>query len=318
MWSRHSASCKQPRPSCPDNPWSQTTSISRCHDCVHWGRGSGTFENSLFAQTVTARKSNATEATFTNHALSNPFDEGKFRWVAKGTYTEGIRAGESCVCKWFKAGVVFEFPFFNLDIKVHHTAQHVIETWNANSYIEKPILINIPQVWTFDKDCNGPWAGSMVLQEPFIYNYKKFNSNTGWTNDSTPWDRVIQALSHFSYHASGGKLVLCDLQGGIYSNAIVLTDPAILSVDRSYGVTDLGPTGICSFFSNHKCNEFCSSSWSRPTDQNRYFQPKEGTSMMEVGNNSKRHVARQSRSEHNSIHYLRRIARKRNQKKKKD
>ena len=26
----------------------------------------------------------------------------------------------------------------------------------------------------------------------------------------------LQALSHFSYHATGGKFVLCDLQGGVY------------------------------------------------------------------------------------------------------
>jgi hypothetical protein len=29
--------------------------------------------------------------------------------------------------------------------------------------------------------------------------------------------QVMQALSHFSYHKSGGQLVLCDLQGGMLS-----------------------------------------------------------------------------------------------------
>mmetsp|Transcript_16236 Transcript_16236/g.35105 ORF Transcript_16236/g.35105 Transcript_16236/m.35105 type:complete len:87 (-) Transcript_16236:802-1062(-) len=51
----------------------------------------------------TARRNNATRATFTNDALSNPFTEGGFRWVAKGVYTHGARAGETCVCKWFKS-----------------------------------------------------------------------------------------------------------------------------------------------------------------------------------------------------------------------
>jgi hypothetical protein len=29
--------------------------------------------------------------------------------------------------------------------------------------------------------------------------------------------QAMQALSHFSYHKTGGQLVLCDLQGGIMS-----------------------------------------------------------------------------------------------------
>jgi hypothetical protein len=53
--------------------------------------------------------------------------------------------------------------------------------------------------------------------------------NTAQANDETPWPRVMQALSHFSYHQSGGQHVLCDLQGGVYRDGIVLTDPAVLS-----------------------------------------------------------------------------------------
>jgi hypothetical protein len=33
----------------------------------------------------------------------------------------------------------------------------------------------------------------------------------------------MQALSHYSYHKSGGQLVLCDLQGGLTSQGAVLT-----------------------------------------------------------------------------------------------
>lgn len=67
----------------------------------------------------------------------------------------------------------------------------------------------------------------------------------------------MQALSHFSYHITGGNFVLCDLQGGIYQHEIVLSDPIILSRTREYGVTDLGPEGISSLFSQHYCNGFC-------------------------------------------------------------
>jgi len=38
------------------------------------------------------------------------------------------------------------------------------------------------------------------------------------THAQTPLRRqVMQALSHFSYHKSGGQMVLCDLQGGMMS-----------------------------------------------------------------------------------------------------
>jgi hypothetical protein len=143
--------------------------------------------------------------------------------------------------------------FFDLDIKAMNKALDLVQQWSSHTYITQLIKVNLPAVWVFAPG-TGQWAGKKVLQEPFIENYQKFNSNTGWADSSTPWPQLMQALSHFSFHASGGQYVLCDLQGGVYSNAVVLTDPVILSRDKSYGVTDLGPRGISSFFSNHKCN----------------------------------------------------------------
>lgn len=116
--------------------------------------------------------------------------------------------------------------------------------------------------------------------EPFIQNYEKFNSNSGWVDYSEGWGEVMQALSHFSYHVSGGFYVLCDLQGGIYQHEVVLSDPVILSRRREYGVTDLGPDGISSFFSNHDCNEFCRPHWTLPANPVRYFRPVMGTTMI--------------------------------------
>lgn len=76
----------------------------------------------------------------------------------------------------------------------------------------------------------------------------------------------MQALSHFSYHMTGGNYVLCDLQGGIYRRHVVLTDPVLLSRRRVFGVTDLGPSGITSFFKRHQCNGFCRREWLRPAE----------------------------------------------------
>ena len=253
---------------------------SRCHACVEGGGGGGTDPPTpeVSRADQTARRNNATGATFTQYDLDHPFAEGGFRWVAKGTYTNGVRNGEPCVCKWFKTGHVDQASFFDLDIKAMDKAHDLVREWNNRNLINKLVMVNIPEVWTFAAT-SGHVSGKRVLQEPFINDYQKFNSNTGWADSETPWPRVMQALSHFSYHVSAGQFVLCDLQGGVYSNAVVLTDPVILSRGKLYGVTDLGPRGISSFFSNHRCNEFCNSSWSRPADQTRYHRPQMGTSM---------------------------------------
>lgn len=237
----------------------------------------------------TARRNNSTQATFTYHDLQHPFAPGGFRWVAKGVYTEGGRAGEQCFAKWFRTGHVFEASFFDGDIKAMDKAHELVREFNNKRFIDRIIQVNIPEVWT---GMSGTILGKKVLQEPFIENYQKFNSNTGWADNETPWPRVMQALSHFSYHASGGQFVLCDLQGGVYSDSVVLVDPVILSRTKMYGVTDLGPRGISSFFNNHVCNEFCKASWSRPADQRRYFQPQAGTSMVGggAGTNANQHV----------------------------
>jgi hypothetical protein len=211
--------------------------------------------------------------------LENPFAQGAFRWVAKGTYTSGRRQGQECVTKWFKTGVVFEDDYFTLDIKAIDKALEIVNRFNDLQMINKTIKINVATVWTF-KPQSGKWAGSKTLCEPFIYNYQKFNSNSGWFDDSEAWGEVMQALSHFSYHVTGGFYVLCDVQGGIYQHEVVLSDPVILSRNRDYGVTDLGPEGISSFFSQHECNNYCRPHWTRPARPIQYFRPVAGTSMI--------------------------------------
>lgn len=188
--------------------------------------------------------------------------------------------------------MVFENTYYDLDIKAMNKAHDLIREWNSRNYINKPIMLNIPEVWRFDEYATGGRAGSRVLQEPYIHNYRKYNSNSGWADEATPWPRVMQALSHFTYHVSGGQFVVCDLQGGEYSNAVCLTDPVILSRTKQYGATDLGPQGISSFFSNHRCNEFCKAGWLRPRDQTRYFQPQMGTSMAGGGTGCRQPVTR--------------------------
>ncbi|KAI1377849.1 kinase-like protein [Hypoxylon crocopeplum] len=274
---RECASCGRdlPRSSYTASQFSRGDGISRCAGCVHGHHAdvpsAGEFDS--------GRYNISQSASVSNHDLDNPFSQGSFRWVAKGTYNSGSRAGQACVIKWFKTGAVFEADYFTLDIKAVDKALEIVNRFNELNIINKAVKINVPAVWTFDEDSEER-AGQHLLCEPFIQNYQKFNSNTGWNNDSIAWGEVMQALSHFSYHVSGGQFVLCDLQGGIYQHEIILSDPVILSRNRDYGVTDLGPDGISSFFSQHSCNNYCRSNWTQPTNPVQIYRPVAGTVMM--------------------------------------
>mmetsp|Transcript_4180 Transcript_4180/g.4588 ORF Transcript_4180/g.4588 Transcript_4180/m.4588 type:complete len:350 (-) Transcript_4180:158-1207(-) len=285
---RQCASCSRllPGTSYSRNQWRKSPGLSRCAACVHGGggcndngNGNGRGNVSVVDATQTARRNNAHKASFTPNDLNNPFAQGSFRRVAQGKYTEGGRAGQPCVCKWFKTGGVMESHFYDSDLEASKEAIRIITIWNSNKLIDKLVQVNLPEVWTFENTAGVSWAGKKILQEPFIQEYQKFNSNTGWTDDSIPWARVMQALSHYSYHTTNGQTLLCDLQGGVYSNGVVLTDPVVMSNSRRFGPTDLGSRGISTFFGNHVCNEFCRREWQKPRDQNRYHNSTAGTTM---------------------------------------
>jgi hypothetical protein len=275
------------------NQWAKGSGNSRCAACVHGHR----------SDTPSSRPSNSGRHNLSNRAsfdpwdLAHPFASGSFRWVAEGKYTDGPRRGQPCVAKWFKSGTVFEKDYFTLDIKAIDKALELVNRFNDLRIINKDIKINVAQVWTFTRNSPEDWAGAKVLQEPFIEDYQKFNSNSGWYDDTHSWGQVMQALSHFSYHVSGGFYVLCDLQGGVYQREVVLSDPVILSRRGEFGVTDLGPEGISSFFYQHECSGYCRPHWTRPSNPVQHYRPIMGTSMI------RRNVpTRHSRPEHHSYY----------------
>ena len=276
--SRPCADCGRhlPRSSYTANQYAKGEGASRCVSCVH-GHYSDT-PSAHFSDS--GRHNDSKHSQIAHEALSNPFAEGAFRWVAKGRYVSGPRAGQACVVKWFKTGAVFSDDYFALDTKAVDKALEFVNMFNQLNIVNKTIKINVAQVWRFAEDADADWVGQRVLCEPFIQNYQKFNSNSGWNDDSRAWGEAMQALSHFSYHASGGYYVLCDIQGGIYKHEVVLSDPVILSRKGEFGVTDLGPRGISSFFSQHTCNNFCRPNWTKPANPWQHFRPIPGTTMI--------------------------------------
>lgn len=235
------------------NKYAKGDGSSRCVTCVH-----GHYLNAPSdSQSASGRYNISSSATVSRYDLDNPFAEGAFRYVAQGTYTPGPRCGQPCVKGWFKTGLGFEKDYFTLDIKAVDKALEIVNQFNDLNIVDKPIKINIPAVLIFGEDSDEDLIGAKILIEPFIRNYEKFNSNWGWYASSERRGEVMQAVSHFSYHVTGGFCVLCDLQGGIYRHEAILSDPFILSRRREYGVTDHGPEGISSFFHEHVCTEYC-------------------------------------------------------------
>lgn len=132
----------------------------------------------------------------------------------QGIYIEGARIGQRCVSKQFKTGSVYEDHYFDEELSIISHSQAIIDSFNAANILPgQKILLNRPEIWESIPD------GCRSLIEPMIENFEKFNSNSGWTSGGE-WSNALQALSHFSYHNSGGQFLLCDLQGGSYSDGL--------------------------------------------------------------------------------------------------
>jgi hypothetical protein len=101
-----------------------------------------------------------------------------FRYVAVGRYTRGRRAGERCVCKWFKPELQafnrYAEKFFTEDVKMVDKALRILREWNMRGLSNGVTLQMIrPEVWEFEPGARGSWAGRKVLQEPFIESFVK-------------------------------------------------------------------------------------------------------------------------------------------------
>jgi hypothetical protein len=207
---------------------------------------------------------------------------GVFRVCLEGTFVGGKRNSQAAGCKRFKQKYrTLEAEFFAQDFKIADRTIRTAELWNSTCDFDKKILISRGAI-------HKSHAGIKYMIEPLIRDYEKFTSNSGWIRDTSDWQvRCMAAFTHYSYHESGGQLIICDIQGR-YKNdrhdkkksRFELGDPAICSRHRLYGPTDLGEKGIDSFFSNHVCNEFCKDNWNRPQRPTRWFPLSQGTSML--------------------------------------
>lgn len=209
--------------------------------------------------------------------------EGAFRTAYAATYIGGNRNNQEAVAKCFKAQYgALETDFFRSDFNVADKAIQYAEEWNDFCDSDETILVTRGDIHTI--------GSKKYLVEPLIRYFTKFTSNNGWISDDEGWrGEAMEAFSHYTYHRSGGNLIVCDLQGRYRYNKFnksksrfELTDVAICSRRCSYGPTDLGEKGIDSFFNSHVCNQFCSVNgyWQRPRHTRQWFPRTSSTSMI--------------------------------------
>ena len=216
---------------------------------------------------------------------NNRLGEGAFRECFHGTYVGGNRNQQEAACKRFKKRFrVMEEEYFAADFRIAERAIDYAEEWNQFCPDRREITVSKGDIHTLQ--------GVQYLVEPYIRDFNKFTSNSGWIKSGQSWDILaVEAFSHYTYHKSGGMLLVCDLQGRYRKDKFgrgarnksrfELSDPAICSRKRSYGPTDLGEKGIDSFFCHHVCNQFCNMTgrWQRPRSPRNWFQNCSATSM---------------------------------------
>jgi hypothetical protein len=93
---------------------------------------------------------------------------------------------------------------------------------------------------------------------------QKFNLNTGVVLERHRKHSFVQAFTHFTYHATGGKIMVLDVQGMFKTNGATdatyhLCDPAITTPNPSDfpSATNLGAEAIQTFLRFHVCGATC-------------------------------------------------------------
>lgn len=122
---------------------------------------------------------------------SQVIGEGSFRRVYQGTYRDGPRRGKLQVAKELIHSTPYTSTVFDYDISVARRAAEIVESWNGSNFIDRMIMVNIPEVWEYTS--KPELAGVRHLVEPFLQNFEKFNSNTGWAPPhQCRWTQVMQ------------------------------------------------------------------------------------------------------------------------------
>ena len=211
--------------------------------------------------------------------------------------------GKKCVVKYYNDDYVLDCNFWSREIDAHKKAYYLTCKWNNLGISKYQYRMLIPkQVLLGNNEC----VGEYCLVEEYLPNYQKWNSNTMTIPGQERY--CVQAFSHWTYHFTNGKYLLCDCQGTFDEiNGYTLTDPVIISCKKNsnnndstgfYGACDGGKDMMITWFQNHKCNKFCNPKWIKPKGiSNVYIKPSKHTKYIQ----SYHHFYRKKINKHHSL-----------------
>ena len=192
------------------------------------------------------------------------FAEGASRRAYRGMrWTPAAKWGQKAVVKEYKDAYTWAQGDWDTAVSTYKKAKDLADRFNVQSRTNFPIQIvdcDIQKVSSQNNE-GRPKLNEWVMVEDFLEgDFQKYISNSGWVKPRCFSEYPsMPAFAHWSWVHTGGSLMVCDLQGVRYDSKYVLTDPAILSLERNYGSTDLSLVGMGLFFLSHQCTDVCRS-----------------------------------------------------------
>ena len=195
------------------------------------------------------------------HYECEPFSEGRFRYAYKGIWTEHpTKLNQKCVVKKFKDKYTWETSGWDTTVKMYSRARELSTIFGKGNidYTSCDVMtcIRSSGIGRCIK------VNEMVVVEDYLKgHFIKWCNNYGYVSQAARGaDNILPAFMHWSWYYNRGQEMIGDIQGvkkpgGGYK----LTDPAIMSVNNQYGVTDTGVEGMAMFFLTHECTPACSS-----------------------------------------------------------
>ncbi|KAL5470813.1 hypothetical protein EMCRGX_G028839 [Ephydatia muelleri] len=196
---------------------------------------------------------------------SESFAEGVSRRAYRAMrWTPPEKWGQKAVVKEYKDRYSWAQGDWDTAVSTYKKAKDLADRFNVESRTKFPIQIvdyDIQPVIVTSDSTTRPKLGEWVMVEDFLEgDFQKYISNSGWVKPQCFSEHPsMPAFAHWSWVHTKGSLMVCDLQGVRYDSKYVLTDPAILSLEGSYGNTDLSLVGMGQFFSSHQCTDVCRS-----------------------------------------------------------
>jgi len=207
------------------------------------------------------------------------FDSGVSRFAFKGTLRgSGPKKDQQCVVKVFKDEFAKDIDLWVPDLYTSIRAKELCKEFNDEHVptlrlAEAPVKMEfvLPMLARVDETTMNNSATTLrknkkiakqefVAIEQFIEGeYVKFNSNAGYEQQEL--SELMPAFTHWTWERTARKMMVCDLQGVKRKEGnvthYILTDPAIHSVDETFGLTDCGATGMYKVLTAHRCNDIC-------------------------------------------------------------